>query len=118
MLHPKSKVSFLILWLYSLESPLYFFFNKASRDRDYKLLPLLGPFAWALGYILDGEAEKGRPDTMQQGTDILNLGNKTMGTMGGSFVVFRGALLSAAETARFHLQKGRRWFNQYRQQDG
>ena len=75
MFHPKSKVSFLILWLYSLEPPLYFFFNKACRDRDYKLLPLLGPFATALGRILDGPAEKGRPDTMQQGVDILNLGN-------------------------------------------
>ena len=64
MWNPKSKVSFLILWLYSLEPPLYFFFNKACRDRDYKLLPLLGPFANALGCILNGVAEKGRPDTM------------------------------------------------------
>ena len=64
MYNPNSKVCFLILWIYSLEPPLYFFFNKACRDRDLKLLPLLGPFAWALGDILGGAAERDRPDTM------------------------------------------------------
>ena len=47
--NPKSKVYFLVLWLYSIEPPLYFHFNQACRRRDSKLIPLLGPFANALG---------------------------------------------------------------------
>ena len=42
---PNSKAVFLILWLYSVEPPLYFHFNTACRDRNNALLPLLGPFA-------------------------------------------------------------------------
>ena len=49
---PTSKAVFLILWLYSVEPPLYFHFNTACRERNNKLLPLLGPFAKATGVIL------------------------------------------------------------------
>ena len=59
---PTSKAVFLILWLYSVEPPLYFHFNTACRDRNNALLPLLGPFAKATGVILEGWAEKGRGD--------------------------------------------------------
>ena len=61
---------FLILWLYSVEPPLYFHFNTACRERNNKLLPLLGPFAKATGVILDGEAEWGRGDGFKRGGDI------------------------------------------------
>ena len=67
---PTSKGVFLVLWLYSIEPPLYFHFNTACRHRDYTLLPLLGPFAFAIGVILNGEAERGRGDGFKIGAKI------------------------------------------------
>ena len=77
---------FLILWLYSVEPPLYFHFNTACRERNNKLLPLLGPFAKASGMILNGTAERNRGDGFKIGV-YIDFKNK----MSGAFVVFRGA---------------------------
>ena len=60
--NPKSKACFIVLWLYSIEPPLYFFFNEACRLRNKAVVPLLGPFASAVGLILNGFAEYFRPD--------------------------------------------------------
>ena len=60
--NPKSKACFIVLWLYSIEPPLYFFFNEACRLRNKAVVPLLGPFASAVGMILAGAAEFFRPD--------------------------------------------------------
>ena len=98
---------FLVLWLYSIEPPLYFHFNTACRHRDYTLLPLLGPFAYATGIILGGVAERGRGDGFKIGYLIDG-----KNTMAGAFVVFRGAQLPLHVVNRFALIKGRRWFNQ------
>ena len=65
--YPTSKAVFLILWLYSVEPPLYFHFNTACRVRNSALLPLLGPFAKATGVILEGWAEKDRGDGLKRG---------------------------------------------------
>ena len=64
--NPKSKACFIVLWLYSIEPPLYFFFNEACRLRTKAVLPLLGPFAAAVGAILSG-AECERADTIMSG---------------------------------------------------
>ena len=69
---------FLILWLYSVEPPLYFHFNTACRDRNNALLPLLGPFAKATGVILQGYAEKERGDGFKRGYDIYPKPLETM----------------------------------------
>ena len=42
--NPKSKGCFIVLWLYSIEPPLYYFVNEACRLRDKTVVPLLGPF--------------------------------------------------------------------------
>ena len=109
---PTSKAVFLILWLYSVEPPLYFHFNTACRDRNNKLLPLLGPFAKATGVILEGWAEENRGDGFKIGMSIDYFGKGPLGKMAGAFVVFRGAQLPLHVVNRYALIKGRRWFNQ------
>jgi hypothetical protein len=64
--NPNSKACFIVLWLYSIEPPLYYFFNEACRLRNKAVLPLLGPFAAAVGAILQG-AEYTRADTIMSG---------------------------------------------------
>ena len=51
---PESKACFSMLWMYSLEPPLYYMLNRACRNRDNALLPLLGPFAKAIAQVLNG----------------------------------------------------------------
>lgn len=60
---------------------------------DYTLLPMLGPWASCLGQILHG-AEDVREDKLTPGIDLKHLG---LGTMGGSFVVFRGVSLKQSQ---------------------
>ena len=67
LFYPKSKGCFIILWMYTIEPPLYFFLNQACRLRDYKVVRLLGPFAAAIGAILGGISEDKRPDTIKCG---------------------------------------------------
>ena len=57
--NPISKACFSMLWMYSLEPPLYNMLNKACRNRIKALLPILGPFACAISSVLDG-AERAR----------------------------------------------------------
>ena len=111
---PTSKAVFLILWLYSVEPPLYFHFNTACRHRNNALLPLLGPFAKATGVILEGWAEGNRGNGFKRGRDIDDgpFRNSPLGKMAGAFVVFRGAQLPIHVVNRYALIKGRRWFNQ------
>ena len=59
--HPTSKACFLVLFLFSIEPPLYFFLNDAIRTMNKALLPMLGPFAKAIYLVLLG-AERGRVD--------------------------------------------------------
>lgn len=87
--NPKSKACVLCLWFWSIEPPLYCHLNKASRQMDALLLPMLGPWAYALMQILRG-AESERSDKLTPGIELEHLG---LGSMGGSFVVFRGVTL-------------------------
>ena len=64
---PKSKACFIVLWLYSIEPPLYYFVNEACRLRNKTVVPLLGPFVAAVAIILDGVAEGTRPDKIGVG---------------------------------------------------
>ena len=67
LVNPKSKGCFIVLWLYSIEPPLYYFVNEACRLRDKTVVPLLGPFLAAIAIILDGNAEGKRPDKREVG---------------------------------------------------
>jgi hypothetical protein len=55
--NPSSKACFLVLFLYSIEPPLYFFLNDACRKQNRALAPMLGAFAFALAVVLDGAAD-------------------------------------------------------------
>lgn len=57
--NPDSKCCFLVLFLYSIEPPFYFALNHACRKRESQLLPMFGPFAYALYKVL-GDAERRR----------------------------------------------------------
>ena len=63
---PTSKACFLVLFLYSIEPPLYFYLNDACRTKNKALLPMLGPFACAVWQVLSG-AERNRGDKMETG---------------------------------------------------
>ena len=77
---------------------MYFFLNEACRLRNQNVVPLLGPFAAAVATILDGSAERGRPDTIKRG---FNIDNSPLGFMAGAFLLFRGALLPPHAVAKF-----------------
>jgi len=50
--NPNSCAVHLMLWLYSMEPPLYFSLNEACRSLDQHLLSQLGPFAAAISTVL------------------------------------------------------------------
>ena len=87
-----SKASFLLLHIYSMEPPFYFHLNTACRNKDADLLPMLGPFADALFYVV-ADAEDEREDKLETGVDFED--NHPLGTFCRSFLVFRGASLKA-----------------------
>ena len=60
---PTSKACFLVLFLYSIEPPFYFHLNDACRTKNKALLPMLGPFAYAIHQVLLA-AEENRGDKM------------------------------------------------------
>jgi len=44
ILNPNSKITGLILWLYTIEPPLYYYVNETCRKMDMKALKNLGPY--------------------------------------------------------------------------
>ena len=103
--NPHSKIVFLVLFLYSIEPPLYFALNDACRKKDKLLLPMLGPFAQALYWVLEG-TERGRKDRFTKG-ELLHNPRKDihhpLGYMSGCKLVFRGALLPPNILSQFAL---------------
>ena len=77
MFNPNSRAVFVVLWLYSIEPPFYFYLNKACRRRDPTYLPMFGPFAAALFMVLRG-AEKYRGDKLQSGKELYLI-NRDLG---------------------------------------
>lgn len=93
---PHKKAAFFILFLYSMEPPLYHHVNKACIKKDEELLPLLGPFAMCLHSLLDG-AEANKRDVLELGFDNHKPHANIIDPLGvacRSFIVFRGASLS------------------------
>ena len=68
LFNPDGKAVCLILYLYTLEPPFYYYLNKASRFMLDSELTTLGPFARALHEILSG-AEGKREDKIIEGKD-------------------------------------------------
>jgi hypothetical protein len=80
----------MILWLYTFEPPFYQAVNELCRTKNPALLPLLGPFAYALSFILE-LAERYRPDKLKEGSD--NIKNHYLGTMSETFFTYRGVYM-------------------------
>ena len=103
---PDSKACYSVVWMYSLEPPLYWLLNRAMRTKNMAYLQMLGPFAQAIWAVLSG-AERGRNDKIQPGVD-MNPENNPLGYMAGSLLVFRGALFSTKYIVEFQNQIGMR----------
>ena len=67
--NPNSKATCLILYLYTMETPLYSEFNKACRNMDKSMLKSLGPFATAIDIIIS-TVEKNRFDRIKTGQEL------------------------------------------------
>ena len=52
--NPNSKIVQTLLWIYTIEPPIYADLNSACREMNLDLLDDLGPYAIALFYILQG----------------------------------------------------------------
>ena len=56
---PDSKACYSVVWMYTLEPPLYEMLNKAMRNENRAYIDMLGPFAQAVSYAL-AKAERRR----------------------------------------------------------
>lgn len=90
LFNPYSKVTCLILYLYSMDigiMPLYASVNRAVVEMDSSSVKKLGPYISALGYIVAGaEGKRQKLDKLESGTII---GGKTC-CLSGNFILFRG----------------------------
>ena len=64
LFQPDSKACYSVVWMYSLEPPLYWLLNRAMRTENMAYLQMLGPFAQAICYVLM-MAEDRRNDKIQ-----------------------------------------------------
>ena len=105
--NPRSRASVLVLWLYSVEPPLYFHLNDACRSMDHPLIPMLGPFARAI-YETLRYAEWLRDDKLEQGDEI---DDHPLGTFSRSFVTMRGACLGRKAIQKYTEVVQKRCYN-------
>ena len=88
---PNSKITFLIMWLLSIEPPIYAVLNEAIRIRSLALLPMVGPLAAGLAVVLTN-CEKYRADAIVPGYETLKLNPEhELGCFCESFLLFSGA---------------------------
>ena len=103
----------MMLWLYSVDPPFYFHLNKACRERDQILLPMLGPFAKAMSMVLSGTAERNRNDAIERGyiqhnpTSFFKKSHP-LGFLNQSFLVFRGVSLTPDVIKKWTAMQGKR----------
>ena len=77
--------------------PLYAALNKACRDKDTTQIRTLGPLAWVLSFITNGDAEDNRGDkgdNIKTGEDIEDYEGGLEYNIGGIFMLWRGAKIS------------------------
>lgn len=92
---PYSKISYLILYLYSMElghPQLYAEVNRVSRQKDYYLLEYLGPYIQTLCKIIqNGEMNKRNNDKILTGEILGGVPENMLGT----FIVWRGSQMKS-----------------------
>ena len=70
--------------------PLYMELNRACREEDHTLLPLLGPFAHALAVACDlAEMKKKKEDKILAGKDMVGVNYN----LAGCFLLWRGSAM-------------------------
>ena len=50
--NPETNFPQSITYIYSMETPLPYILNKASREKDYSKVATIGPFSHALSFII------------------------------------------------------------------
>ena len=104
--NPYSKVSCLLLYLYTLElsqPPLYAVLNKARRTMDTQHLMTLGPFSYGLFSVLQrAEENRNRVERIKPGIEYKE---DVLDNYAGLFMLFKGAKMKPA------------WIEEYRRQD-
>lgn len=91
--NPASKVSSLLLYLYTLEFsspvPLYAALNRARRTMDTAHLMTLGPFSYGLFSVLQrAEENKSQDDKIRPG---IEYSEDMLDNYAGLFMLFKGA---------------------------
>ena len=87
---PEHVIVKTLLYIYSLEPPIYRYLNKASREKDASYIDTLGPFSDALRTILH-HAEKKRKDKIP---------------LGKAFMVYRGLGLMQEHIDEYKAMEG------------
>lgn len=106
--NPYSKVTCIVLYLYSMEigtPQLYAEVNRVARDMDLTYLKEFGPFLRALTFITASS------ESRKNETDKVTPGNKLGGVdinMAGSFLLFRGAAMKNEWVAPYISEVGKR----------
>lgn len=88
---PYSKITCLLLYLYSMElgtPPLYAEVNRCTRDMDFSELDTLGPYIMGL-YFVTMWANKSREDSDKIKTGMMHGGE--VNNIAGSYLLWRGA---------------------------
>ena len=105
--NPISRATCIVLLLYSMEPPIYFYLNEACRNKDQTKLQILGPFALAL-YIVLLRAEFNRKDKVERGDNVHGYGKvHELGCFARDFLVFRGGALAAKSIHKYITQIGK-----------
>jgi hypothetical protein len=65
--NPENPLVILIMYIYTLETFIYYEINKGLRTKDTSKARTLGPFSKVLGYILAFDANRKRKDIVPYG---------------------------------------------------
>lgn len=91
-----------IMYLYTMEPPLYYDLNKASREVDMDKVETLGPLAKALYTLLDVSITSSKYEPLHLKQGILNGYQNPMGKFAKSFLLFRGVHIEEKVTLCHH----------------
>ena len=96
--------------MYSVEPPIYAKLNEVSRNRDFRFIDTLGPYAFCIFCVLSS-AEYARDDKILNAQNILddNL-DQPLRNFCASFLAFRGLDLYPKELQKWIESVGLRQF--------
>ena len=81
--NPKHKFVKTLIYIYSMQTFIFTEMNKASRDKDFAKIEIYGPFASALGYIIQVASLKKQKEINKK--------------KNGSYKLYRGMKMNAKE---------------------